>query len=280
MTPRAIPPISIYEEHEFWTEILEDHAWFLLDHLSPTETRWVELAERYIQAFRQLRERLTTLSRDLPASAPEMVAFAKAAYPVAAGYFQFEGHMQALRIKNEVNLTLSPTYFNGTLNENQEYVRQLTALQQGVAPAPLPVTSFVDIWLEDQIGHALLLRNGLDPVEQSLSQQIELFMRRFQMHQLMHHHIKGYLRFLEPLFPAHRSFLIEVSHTVVEFQQLVEQAVEEFRRDELINRTTLQFLGHHYPETCYTLRKLAAVVPEIQVGTCSLTKPEWAQRSI
>ncbi|WP_408006137.1 DUF2935 domain-containing protein [Pseudalkalibacillus sp. A8] len=117
--------ISVWEEHAFWLEILGDHAHFLRDYLSPTEGRWVDLANQYIQAFNYLRQKLQLINQNLPPSSPAMIEMAKEIQPVAEGYYKFEGYMQKLRILNQVNLNLTPTYLNGTLNENQEYLRLL-----------------------------------------------------------------------------------------------------------------------------------------------------------
>lgn len=144
---------SPYEEHRFWLEILDDHAHFVRDYLSPTEGQWVRLAQQYIDAFHGLRIRLSQLNpQQLDAKAPEMVAISQSIYPVAAGYYRFEGEMQRLRILNEVNLNLTPTYLNGTLNENQEYLRLLQYYVQGRQPVPLSLTDLLDLWLEDQLG--------------------------------------------------------------------------------------------------------------------------------
>jgi len=48
-------PLPPWNEHLFWSGIVEDHAVFVIDHLSARETRWAEAAERYRQAFGQLR---------------------------------------------------------------------------------------------------------------------------------------------------------------------------------------------------------------------------------
>jgi hypothetical protein len=110
--------LTPWEEHAFWLEILEDHAIFVRDHLSPTEAKYVKRADDYRQAFRNLRRRLNQFPPSAQANSREAVSFAMEVWPIANGYFQFEGKLQNLRINNVININLSPTYFNGTLSEN------------------------------------------------------------------------------------------------------------------------------------------------------------------
>lgn len=269
--------ISPWEEHSFWLEILEDHAIFVRDFLSPAEVQWVDYAKRYIAAFRGLRRNLAALPRDLPASAPEMIGIARQAHPLAAGYLEFEGHLQKLRLQNEVLLTTTPTYFNGTRLENQEYIRLLGYFMRGEQPVELPETALIDMWLIDQIGHSLLLDTMLDPTEVELKLRTESFLNRFRAYQAKHISIKGYLQVMPPGFGVQRRFTRELVETIDEFRRFVAQVIELFRRDEVLNRTTLRFLAHHFPETCYFLRKLAAYVPELEIEPCPLTKPYPAE---
>ena len=41
-------------EHEFWLQILGDHSRFILDSLSPSETKDIEVAKRFKGAFDRL----------------------------------------------------------------------------------------------------------------------------------------------------------------------------------------------------------------------------------
>nr|WP_166241866.1 DUF2935 domain-containing protein [Paenibacillus turpanensis] len=271
--------LTLEQEHRFWLEVLEDHAYFVRDHLAPEESNWIEQTQVYINRFSELLSNVPSAASagNAPAS-PIWVQFARNVYPVAFGYFQFEGRMQRLRIANEVNLNLTPTYLNGTLNENQEYVRMLAYWVNGDTPPPLPLADLLDLWLEDQLGHAILLRNILDPVEIMLSEQAGRFAQELQAYIVKNKAMRGYLRFTPPNFPAQRQFALHVGKTTVDFYRFVKSVVSSYRNDTLLNRTTLRFLEHHYPETCYLLFKLAEFEPAIPVpGDCSLSKPSFRE---
>ena len=268
--------ISVYEEHLFWIEILGDHAHFLFDNLSPSETPWIRQAGEYIRAFRQARQDLEQLPPDTPVTSEAMKRFSAAVYPTALGYFQLEGTVQSRRLLNQINVNLTPTYFNGTLNENQEYLRLLGYYIRGQAAPELPLVGLLSLWLEDQLGHAVLLRNVLDPVEAGLSEKSAEYARTFEAHMIKNQAIQRYLRFIQPGFPAQQQFASEVFVTVEGFYRFVQTVIARYRHAQVITRTTLRFLEHHLPETCYFLRKLAYYKPDLEwEGSCPLTKPSF-----
>jgi hypothetical protein len=269
--------ISTWEEHLFWLEVLQDHAYFIRDHLSAVEAEYVDISQKYIQLFGELivlldRVPLTADHRD-----ETMVQFSNKVWPVAKGYFEFEGMLQSLRIDNKVNLNLSPTYLNGTLAENQEYLRFLGYLRKGEEPEQLPLVDLMDLWLEDQLGHVLLFQNIIDPIEINASRQAEAFINQYQVYIVQNRHLKGYLRFKQPGFARQREFAHEVGQTTLEMSQYVQSMVVKYNKKKLLNKTTLRFLEHHFPETCYFIKKLSFYSPKLKgaAGTCSLKRAAY-----
>lgn len=269
--------ISVLEEHLFWLEIIQDHACFVRDHLSPIEEQWITAAEQYIHLFEQLLQQANQADKQIEASSQEMISLAKAAWPVTNGYFQLEGQLQNLRIQNKVNLNLNPTYLNGTLNENQEYIRLLSFYVHGQIPPPLPLVDLMDLWLEDQLGHAVLLRNVLDPIEAAIIKQAELYIARFQAFIIQNHHMRSFLRFSPPNMPRQQLMALEVGQTTVEMNKFIQNVVVQFHTTQLLSRTTLRFLEHHFPETCYFVKKLSFYAPALSASAakCSLRKPSF-----
>ncbi|MGF7031106.1 hypothetical protein J2T17_002012 [Paenibacillus mucilaginosus] len=266
--------LSVWEEHLFWLEILQDHAYFVRDALSPDAVREVEAARWYIAAFEQRLRELLTLDPALGPETPQMRAFAEAAWLVAEGYFRFEGRLQNLRINNELIVNLTPTYFNGTLGENQEYLRQLTAFREGRWADPQPLWQLLDLWLEDQLGHAVLLRNVTDPVEVGVLAKAGEYAEKFQGFILQNHHIRGYLRFTPPGMPRQQLLASEVGQVALEMNNFIRGVIARYKARQLLSRTTLRFLEHHLPEACYFIRKLSAFAPEIaeEARTCSIRR--------
>ncbi|KKI88859.1 hypothetical protein WQ54_29300 [Bacillus sp. SA1-12] len=274
MTNNLIP---VWDEHLFWLEVLQDHAYFVRDHLSVSEVEYVKISQQYIQLFGELISMLKTIPRSSNHTDQAMIHFSNNAWPIAKGYFEFEGKLQALRIDNKVNLNLSPTYLNGTLAENQEYLRFLSYLIQGKEAVPLPLVELMDLWLEDQLGHAVLFQNLLDPIEITASSQAEAFINKYQIFIVQNHHLKGYLRFKEPGFARQREFANDVGRTTLEMSRLIHKMVIKYKENKLLNKTTLRFLEHHFPETCYFIKKLSHYAPNLQeeAGKCSLKRPSY-----
>ncbi len=274
MNSQAIRP---WDEHSFWLEILEDHAYFIRDHLSPSEHEYVKRANQYIEAIVSLRKKLAQIERNLNVSSRELIEFSKEAWPIATGYFQFEGLMQSLRVQNQVNLNLTPTYLNGTLSENEEYIRILSYYVNGQDYPPLPLIDLLDLWLEDQLGHAVLARNIIDPIELEITHQLDLYISRFQGFLVQNKQMRSFLRFSPPGIPRQQRLSRQVGETTIEMYRFVEEVIRLYVGTEVFNRTTLRFLEHHIPETCYFFNKLSYYAPELKPLTvdCPLTKPSF-----
>lgn len=265
-------PISPWEEHQFWLEILEDHAYFIRDYLSPAETKWVQQAQQFINWFKQVQLELESLPKSLPLQSPEMIKLAKKAYEVSHQYYLFEGHLLNLRLNNQVNLNLTPSYLNGTLSENREYLRILEYYRKGSDYPPLPFTELLELWLQDQLGHVLLILRMLDGVEFDLIQQGNVLRSEFSQHIVKNTAIKGYLVFASQGFPIQIRFAHEVAHSVVKFNLLVQRTIQLYKDNALVNQSTLRFLEHHFPESCYFMKKLSYYAPQIEYPDCGLTK--------
>ena len=269
--------ISLWDEHSFWLEMLKDHAYFVMDTLPANETEYIEIAKQFIRSYDDLLVKLQSIPRNASYQDSEMIDFSKRAWKVAKNYFDFEGTLQSLRIDNKINLNLSPTYLNGTLSENQEYLRILSYLVQGQEPVRLSITQVMDLWLEDQLGHAVLFENLLDPIEATANAAAQEFKRKFQLYIVQNHHLKNFLRVKQPGFARQQEFIYEVGKTTLEMNQFIKNMVEKYKNNTLLNKSNLRFLEHHFPETCYFLASLSYYEPRLRamVGNCSLSKPSF-----
>ncbi|BCB04643.1 DUF2935 domain-containing protein [Bacillus sp. KH172YL63] len=265
--------ITPWQEHEFWLGILKDHAYFVRDYLSPTEVKWVNQAEYYIEWFQNVEKELMKVPGDLPESSPEMIQLSEWAQEVSYQYYTFEGHLLHLRLFNQVNLNLSPSYLNGTLAENREYLRILNSYTKGESYAELPLVDLMDMWLDDQRGHAALLVDILDSAEIDVIERANALMVQFSQFMVKNDMFKGYLHFTQPGFPAQIRFAHDVSLQVVAFTALVDEVLNLYVKDEVLNNATLRFLEHHFPEACYFMKKLSHYAPSIDYPDCKLIKP-------
>ncbi len=89
--------------------------------------------------------------------------------------------------------------------------------------------------------------------------------------------MKGHLRFSPPGISRQHRFSREVGQTTINMYNFIVNVVKMYMETEIFNRTTLRFLEHHFPESCYFIRKLSFYAPELsqQAGNCPLTKPSF-----
>lgn len=270
--------ISPWQEHAFWLEILEDHSIFLRDHLSSTEQQYVTVANQFIQSFGKLRAKLMAVDKNVSFNSTELIQFSKEALQIAADYYQLEGLMQNLRVQNKVNFNLTPTYLSGTLMENREYLRILSYYVNGQDYPLLPLVDLLDLWLTDQLGHTILFRNLLDPVEVLLLSQTDAYINRYRAYIVQNKQMISLLSFTPTGFPRQQRLSRQIAETTIEMYNVISGLISQYICNEILTRTTLRFLEHHLPETCYFLKKLSYYLPELenQIAQCPLTKPSFS----
>jgi hypothetical protein len=234
----------------------------------------VKVANQYIDQFTYYRKKLKQINPHSDVSSSELVQFSREVHPIVYGYFSFESNLEYLRLRNEVNLNLTPSFLTGTLLENQEYLRILGFYSCGNDAPPLSLVALLDLWLEDQAGHAELLANGLDPLERDIIAKAQVLSRTFVSFLFENRKIKQMQHFTHEQVPQQEKFVQQVIHTVNEFTQLVIRVLQEYRDQQLFSRLTYRFLEHHLPETCYFLKKLSCYVSDQRnIPNCRLTPP-------
>lgn len=254
-------PMSIADEQHFWLANLRDHASSMRDHLSPVEQEWLELAEQYKEIFEQLLEETRWLFSNHQEGAYDPIQLSRRAQAAAYGYFRFEGHMQHLRLQHLVDLHMSPTTLNSTLNENQEYLRLLYYWSRGEDAPPLPLADLTGLWLESHLDHASQLSRYLDEAEQAHIQQASQFKHQLQGMLAKNAAIRGYLRFSPPGFPLQCWFAIEIAQLIHRFADYLTELTQLHKQGRLLSNCTAHSLSHPLSESRYFLTKLSAYVP-------------------
>lgn len=254
--------LSVSREHRFWLEILQDHAFFLLDRIRPEEPERIAEVRRYADAFAQLSGKLDTLPEPAHAASRPWIAFAKEAHMAAAGYYKLEGSLQALLLAGHDFLDASPAFLNGTLTENQEYLRLLSFYVQGIEAPALSLWSLMEMWLDDQLYHAVMMEELLQSADCPLSRTAGSLAEEFRSHLLKNRTIHGFLRFTPPDFPEQIQFARDAAGSVVRFFRLLEEAIPRMRQLSLVPESALRMVEHHMPEASYFMRKLARWIPD------------------
>ncbi|WP_366557427.1 DUF2935 domain-containing protein [Priestia megaterium] len=56
-------------------------------------------------------------------------------------------------------------------------------------PVPFSLVKLRDLWLEDQLGHAVLFKNLFDPIEMMVSKQADSYIGKFQTFIVQNHYL-------------------------------------------------------------------------------------------
>ncbi|WP_078553184.1 DUF2935 domain-containing protein [Bacillus alkalicellulosilyticus] len=254
-------------EHQFWLQVLGDHARFIYDTLSPRETDKIEKAYSFIKLFDQLLEQ----SRQ-PLSTAELQRLSEKAEQSAKEIRQFKLEIVADHLIGNVVIELSPTFLNHMVNEVEEYLRILPYLiKQQTPPLTHPLHHHL-VWLLDAAGHADAITGSLDMVEAKLSEKSEEFTKTFEQFYIKAVEMAGYLRSHVDKFPALERFNEQVQLEIVLFKNFLDE-IEELEMSNRLLGTLQELMADHMArEECYYLMKLAET-SELQQPDCDPTKP-------
>jgi hypothetical protein len=254
-------------EHQFWLQILGDHARFIYNALSPKETKAVERSQFFIHTFDQLLNH----SRN-PLSANQVDVLTEQALHGAREIRSFKLYLLEQHLSGEIAILLPPTFINHMINEVEEYLRILECLLAGHGVAELPAIHYHLVWLPDAAGHAAAITSDLDMVEQKLQHTSRSFTKDFEDFYLKAVEMAGYLRTRLHDFPALQRFNHEVAWEMVLFKKFLRE-LEEMDLDLKVLGTLTPLMADHMArEECYYLIKLSQVT-DVNQPDCDPTKP-------
>lgn len=253
-------------EHQFWLQVLGDHARFIHDSLFPSEEKDISTARNFIQQFDQLLERAKQLSSN------NVIAFTKEAETATEEMKEFKFSILRRQLSGDIGIHLSPTFLNHMVNELEEYVRVMSYLKEGKAPPIFHELHHHLLWLADASGHAGAINDELDGVEKRLKEISHEFSRHFDQFYLKAVELTGYLRANVLSFPALKRFNDDVEVEIKLFQTFLHE-IEEMELSETVLSTFSALMADHmYREECYYLMKLAESTNS-PPPDCDPTKP-------
>ncbi|HEY0826747.1 MAG TPA: DUF2935 domain-containing protein [Bacilli bacterium] len=256
-------------EHQFWLQIIGDHARFIFDSLSPSEVEEVQKAHYFINTFDQLLE----ASRGVAGAAGvELGSLNQRAMQHSQEIRNFKLHLIARHLTGQIKISLAPTFLNHMVNEAEEYLRILCSLVAGNMPPPFNPIHYHLIWLVDAAGHAGAINDRLDAVEKRLKGKSADYAVHFEQFYIKAVELAGYMRTNLNEFPALSRFNKEVEVTMAMFTEFLCE-LEEMEIDaEVLGALAPLLLDHMAREECYYLTKLSEVSNVARPG-CDPTKP-------
>ncbi|WP_186576697.1 DUF2935 domain-containing protein [Aquibacillus kalidii] len=253
-------------EHQFWLQVLGDHSRFIRDSLYPKEEQEINRAKEFVHTFDDLLER----SKHLKES--NAIAFTKEAETAADKLLKFKLYLLGIQLEGKIGIHLSPTFLNHTVNELEEYQLVLSYLKQGDVPPIFHELHHHLVWLVDAHGHAGIINDHLDGVEQRLKKQSKEFSKHFADFYLKAIELTGYLRSHLESFPALQKFNKDVEVEMNLFRGFLHE-LEELELSEKVLGTFSGLMADHMArEECYYLIKLAES-SNTTPPNCDPTKP-------
>ncbi|MBS4222047.1 DUF2935 domain-containing protein [Lederbergia citrea] len=239
-------------EHEFWLQVLGDHSRFILDSLSPSETKAIATAKRLKTEF----DHLLTEARNLN-NLQSAAKVTQRTELLVKELKSFKLSLLERLIFKKVKIHLSPTFINHMVNELEEYERILSYFQRGEAP---PLTHELHhhlLWLLDASGHAGAIEDQLDATEKMLRKRSEKFTHHFEHLYLKAVELAGYLRTEVYQFPALGRMNKEAKLEIEAFQMFLTEILELDISEQVLGTFPALMADHMFREECYYLTKLA-----------------------
>ncbi|WP_077358988.1 DUF2935 domain-containing protein [Virgibacillus halodenitrificans] len=238
-------------EHQFWLQVLGDHATFIRDSLYPTEKEDIQIAKDFIVVFEQLLKNTNSLSNS------NAITFTKEAEAAVEELKKFKLSLIRRQLVGKIGIHLSPTFINHMVNELEEYERVIQYLKQGDSPPIFHELHHHLLWLADAYGHAGAINDELDGVEKRLKEISKEFTNHFSDFYLKAVELTGYLRANIQSFPALDRFNSDVEIEMNLFRTFLGEIEEMELNNTVLSTFSALMADHMAREECYYLIKLA-----------------------
>ncbi len=232
----ATQAVDINFEVDFWSRIIGDHMIFLGKTLHKNETGYHRRVSEIKQLADNLYNRVNVHFLDKDASYLAMMSR------------QLKLDIIRDILAGDISISLSATFINHMLNENEEMIRVLNG-------EPTSISHINKLWLSDAYGHAEQLGCMLDPIEKKLKKDLKKIVKKFKKHYLMNEEFIGFDRtILESARKDKHNEKIE--EHIGEFIDLLEELMEKKVNKEVIATFSTLVPDHMIREENYYLAKL------------------------
>lgn len=253
-------------EHQFWLQVLGDHARFLLNALSPKETYYINQTNPFIEQFDHLLEKsYQTTSRE------GIAELNQEAYDSSMKLRELKLALVYQHIMGKIDISLPPTFINHMVNEIEEYLRILGDFIKSKEPRTNDIRLHL-LWLLDGWGHASAIESDLDPTEKELIKKNREFSKIFKNLYLRTIEYNGFMRTGVFEFPALSQLNMVADEKMNDFKDHLYELMTAIEEKRVLGTIAPLMLDHMYREECYYLTKLS-MISETGNPECDPTKP-------
>ncbi|MFC7062892.1 DUF2935 domain-containing protein [Halobacillus seohaensis] len=254
-------------EHQFWLQVLGDHARFIRDALYPSEKESIERAKQYVNQWDHYLERARS-----GAIGGDMITFTHEVGSLVREFHKFKLAILEQILFGKIKIHFTPTFINHMVNEIEEYLLVIGYLGKGQIPPIFHELHHHMLWLLDASGHATAINDQLDGVEQRLKQKSHLFSEHFNQFYLKAVELTGYLRTNHKSFPSLSRYNDEVEMEMKIFKTFLHELEEMELNETLLGSFSALMADHMAREECYYLFKIAESTGG-EYPSCDPTKP-------
>ncbi|WP_099159695.1 DUF2935 domain-containing protein [Virgibacillus ndiopensis] len=238
-------------EHQFWLQVLGDHARFIRDSLYPSEKEDIETATYFVHQFDQFLNQARSINET------NAISIAEGAANAVEQLKAFKLSIIKRQLTSNFGIHLSPTFLNHMVNELEEYQLVLSYLLKGDVPPIFHELHHHLLWLMDASGHAGAINDRMDGVEKRLKEKSHNFTKHFDQFYLKAVELTGYLRANIESFPALYRFNSNVEIEMKLFKTFLGELEEMELSDQVLGTFSALMADHMAREECYYLIKLA-----------------------
>ncbi|WP_407647356.1 DUF2935 domain-containing protein [Gracilibacillus oryzae] len=238
-------------EHQFWLQVLGDHARFIHDSLYPSQREDIEKAKMFQTQYDELLTQAHTLNES------NAIAFAIMTEDITKQFRTYKLSIIKRHVTGQMKIHLTPTFINHMVNELEEYLLILGYLKQGEKPPIYHELHHHLLWLTDASGHAGAINDRMDGVEKRLKDKSAAFSKHFDQFYLKAVELTGYLRANVDSFPALERFNHDVEIEIELFQTFLHELEEMELSAEVLSIFTASMADHMAREEEYYLLKLS-----------------------
>ncbi|WP_100406612.1 DUF2935 domain-containing protein [Bacillus solitudinis] len=260
-------PETAWFEHQFWLQVLGDHARMIHEALAPNEEEYIKKAEAFISIF----DKLLAVARLNP-TGTKLAELNRLAFKQAQHIRDYKLEIIKEHLVGNISIQLPPTFINHMVNEVEEYLRILPYLIEETSPPPCHPLHHHLVWLLDAAGHAGGINDSLDLVEKKFTKKSEYFIKTFEQFYIKAVEMAGYLRANVEKFPALSRFNEDVKLEIVLFKAFLDELEELEMTNKLLGTLSTLMADHMAREECYYLMKLAES-SELDMPDCNPISP-------
>lgn len=254
-------------EHQFWLQIMGDHARFIFFSLAINEVEYLQRSQDFIVGFDQLLEQVNNVD-----NADDLNLVTRQAYQLTLQLRDFKLLLLSLTLSSDIKIHLTSSFINDMLNELEEYITVLHSLNTNDLMLFHPLHYHL-IWLTDAIGHAASVSANLDFIEKEMIDKSTSFELQFTDLLLKTTMMKGFLRTQVDDFPSLSKLNKQVETLMTSFKEFLEDLRDDRIAGQILGTLFPLMADHMAREECYYLWKLSQTAGLTKKPDCDPSSP-------